>query len=75
MNERLLTPQEAQRKMGVTSKSTFWDIIAHNPNLPRVQYSPRCIRFPESGINDLIAKHLVASPADRARLADGRRRS
>jgi predicted DNA-binding transcriptional regulator AlpA len=74
MNDRLITPQEAQRKMGVTSRSTFWEIINKNAKLaPRVEYTPKCIRFLESGIDALIEKHLVKSPGDRARLADGRR--
>lgn len=74
MNARLITPREAQTKMGVTSRSTFWEIINAN-KVERVEYSPKCIRFPEPAIDALIAQHIVKSPSDRARLADGRRRS
>ena len=73
MNDRLITPQEAQVKMGVLSKSSFWDIIAKNPKLTRVEYSPKCIRFLEREIDALVAKYTVRGPLDRARLADGRR--
>jgi predicted DNA-binding transcriptional regulator AlpA len=72
MTERLITPQEAQRKMGVASKSTFWDIV-NKKKVARVEYTPKCIRFPEQAIDDLIAKHLVKIPTERAKLADARR--
>lgn len=72
MNDKLLSPQEAQRKMGITAKSTFWDIVTAK-KVKRVEYTAKCIRFPESAIDELIAKHTVDSAAARARLADGRR--
>lgn len=72
MSDRLISPQEAQRKMGITSKSSFWDIIARK-KVERVEYSPTFIRFWESKIDALIAQHTVSGPFDRARLADGRR--
>lgn len=72
MNDPLLTPLEAQLEMGITSRSTFWDIVSLK-KVPRVEYSAKCIRFRKSVIDALIAKHTVSTAADRARLADGRR--
>ncbi len=72
MSDRLISSHEAQLKMGVPSKSSFWDII-RKKRVPRVEYSPKCIRFRESDIDALIEKHTIKSPSDRARLADGRR--
>ncbi len=72
MNDRLITPQEAQRKMGIASKSTFWQIVTEK-KIVRVEYSRKCIRFPESAIDEMIKKHTISCAADRARLADARR--
>lgn len=71
MKDRLISAEEARRLTGLP-RSTFWDVV-NKKNIPRVEFTPKTIRFRESVINQFIAEHTVQSPADRARLADGRR--
>jgi predicted DNA-binding transcriptional regulator AlpA len=72
MHDPLITAQEAARRMGIASRSTFWDLVDAK-RVPRVAYSRKCVRFRQSVIDALIAHHTVADAADRARVADGRR--
>lgn len=68
---RPLTASEARAELGMPS-STFWKFV-HEKNVPRIEYSPRNIRFDRAVIAKLKAAFTVRTPADRDRLADGRR--
>lgn len=72
MSEPLMTPQQAQAELGISARSTFWDVVNEH-HVERIEYTSKCIRFPVRVIKALKEKCTVRGAADRARLADGRR--
>jgi predicted DNA-binding transcriptional regulator AlpA len=72
---RPVSTQTAMAILGVTARSTFWDVLGED-NLKIVhpiRLTSRCIRFYEHEIVALRDARTVRTSGDLRRLADGRR--
>lgn len=72
MKDKPMTAAEAQRVLGL-ERSSFWDLV-HRLGVPHYRYGPRLARFDIAVVAELKRYHEVRTPADLARVADGRHR-
>lgn len=68
-----MTPIRAAQAAAIlgVARTDFWRIV-HAYNVPRFQYGPRLVRFPQDAIEELRAWFLIRTPADARRVTDAR---